>query len=153
MGKRSSPGYRWKLPSHKRRGRCAAAPPFPRPMAGALAARALYLDALGGLLDGGALHGHLQHSVLEAGVDLALIGALRQRHAAAEGTVAALPNVVTTTLLFLVDLVLAGDCQDSVLQGDVHILLLDAGKLGADHQIAVLGEHVHGRRPLGELLI
>src|SRR5215212_8556081 len=152
MGKRSSPGYRWKLPSHKRRGRCAAAPPFPRPMAGALAARALYLDALGGLLDGGALHGNLQHTILEASMHLALIGALRQRHAAAEGTVAALPDVVVTTLLFLVDLVLTGDRQEPVLKGDVHVLLLEPRKLGADYQVVVLGEHVHGGCPLGELL-
>src|SRR5215207_11611905 len=125
---------------------------FPRLVAKASAARALYLDALGGLLDGGALHGHLQHSVLEAGVDLALVGALRQRHASTEGTVAALPNMVTTAFLFLVDLVLAGDRQEPVLQGDVHVLLLDPRKLGADHQVIVLDEHVHGRRPLGELL-
>src|SRR5215216_4883670 len=118
----------------------------------ALTARALYLDALRSLLDGGALHGNLQHSVLEASVDLTIVRTLRQRHAATERTVTALPDVVITTLLFLVDLVLAGDRQDPVLQGDVHVLLLEPGKLGADHQVVVLGEHVHGRRPLGELL-
>src|SRR5215216_1238857 len=118
----------------------------------ALAARALYLDALRSLFYSSSLHGDLQHSVLKAGVDLALVGALRQRHAAKEGAVAALPDVVITTLLFLVDLVLAGDRQDPVLQGNVHVLLLEPGKLGADHQVVVLGEHVHGRRPLGELL-
>src|SRR5687767_6203361 len=118
----------------------------------ALAARALYLDALWGLLYSGSLHGDLQHTVLEAGVDLALVCALWQRHAAAEGTVTALPDVVVTTLLFLIDLVLAGDGQDPVLEGDVHILLLEPRKLGTDHQVVVLGEHVHRRRPLGELL-
>src|SRR5215217_1212860 len=133
-------------------GRRAAAPPFPRLLDEALAARALYLDALGGLFYSSSLHGDLQHSVLKAGVDLALVRALRQRHAATEGAVAALPDMVVTTLLFLVDLVLAGDRKDPVLQGDVHVLLLDPGKLGVDHQVVVLGEHVHGRRPLGELL-
>jgi hypothetical protein len=42
-----------------------------------LAARALYLDALGGLLNGSSLYGDLQHSVLKARVHLALVGALR----------------------------------------------------------------------------
>src|SRR5215204_1242397 len=136
----------------ERWGRRAAAPPFPRLVEEALGARALYLDALGGLFDGSSLDPHLQHSVLEAGVDLALVRALRQRHAPSERTVAALPNMVVTTLLFLVDLVLAGDGHDPVLKGDVHILLLEPRKLGTDHQVGVLGEHVHGRRPLSELL-
>src|SRR5215212_2961149 len=127
-------------------------PPFPRLVDEALGARALYLDALRGLLDGSSLHPHLQHSVLKAGVDLALVGALRQRHAPSERTVTALPDVVVTTLLFLIDLVLTGDGQDPVLQGDIHILLLEPRKLGTDHQIPILGEHVHGRCPLGELL-
>src|SRR5215216_2521815 len=105
----------------------------------ALAARALYLDALRGLLYSSSLHGDLQHSVLEAGVDLALVRALRQRHAAAEGAVTALPDVVVTTLLFLIDLVLTGDGQEPVLQGDVHVLLLEPRKLGTDHQVVVLG--------------
>src|SRR5215208_5186789 len=118
----------------------------------ALGARVLYLDALGGLFDGSSLDPHLEHSVLEAGVDLALVRALRQRHAPSERTVAALPDVVVTTILFLIDLVLPGDGQDSVLKGDVHILLLEPRKLGTDHQVGVLGEYVHGRRPLGELL-
>src|SRR5215210_9567317 len=100
-------------------------PTMPHLLDEALAARALYLDALGGLLYSSSLHGNLQHTVLEAGVDLALVRTLRQRHAAAERAVAALPDVVAITLLFLVGLVLAGDGQDSVLQGDVHILHLD----------------------------
>src|SRR5215212_9447626 len=126
---------------------------IPRLVAEASAARALYLDALRGPFDGSTLHGHLQHPVLEAGVDLALVGALRQRHTATERTVAALPDMVATALLFFVDLVLTGNGQDPVLQGDVHILLLEPRKLGTDHQVVVLGEHVHGRRPLGELTI
>src|SRR5215212_8636572 len=113
----------------------------------ALAARALYLDALRGLFYSSSLHGDLEHAILEAGVDLALVGVLRQRHAAAERTVAALPNVVATTILFLIDLVLAGDGQDPILEGDVHILLLESGKLSTDNQVVVLGEHVHSRRP------
>src|SRR5215218_9080122 len=105
----------------------------------ALAARPLYLDALRSLFYSSSLHGDLQHSVLEAGVDLALVRALRQRHAAAEGAVTALPDVVVTTLLFLIDLVLTGDGQEPVLQGDVHVLLLEPRKLGTDHQVVVLG--------------
>src|SRR5215210_2736897 len=134
-------------------GPLCSGPTMPHLLAGALAARALDRDALGGLLYSSSLHGNLQHTVLEAGVDLALVRTLRQRHAATEGTVAALPDVVATTLLFFVDLVLARDRQDPVLQGDVHVLLLESRKLGTDHHIVVLGEHVHGRRPLGELLI
>src|SRR5829696_2049892 len=101
-------------PSGKRRGRRAATPPFPHLVDEALAARALYLDALGGLFYSSSLHSDLQHSVLKAGVDLALVRALRQRHAATEGAVAALPDMVVTTFLFFVNLVLAGDRQDPV---------------------------------------
>src|SRR5215211_6050579 len=90
----------------ERWGRGTAAPPFPRLLDEALAARPLYLDALGGLFDGSSLHPHLEHSVLEAGVDLALVRALRQRHAPAERTVAALSDMVVTTLHFFIDLVL-----------------------------------------------
>src|SRR5215213_2613553 len=115
-------------------------------------ARALYLDALRGLLYGCSLDGDLENAVLEAGVDLAVVNPLGQRHAAAEGAVTALSDVVATTLLFLVDLVLAGDRQEPILKGDVHVLLLDPGKLGADHQIPILGEHVHRRCPFREPL-
>src|SRR4028119_1155928 len=139
-------------PNRKRRGRCTAAPPIPRLLAEALAARAFYLDSLGGLFYSGALYGNLEHTVLESGMNLALVGALRQRHAAAEGTVAALPDVVTPVLFVLGDLVLAGDGQNPVLQGDVHVLQLDARKLGANHHVPVLGEHIYRRGPFGELL-
>src|SRR5215203_3569726 len=135
----------------ERWGRGTAAPQFPRLVDEALGARALYLDALGSLFYGSSLHSHLKHSVLKAGVDLALVGALRQRHAPSERTVAALPDMVVTTILYLVGLVLTGDGQEPVLQRDVNIVLLEPRKLGADHQVVVLGEHVHGRRPLGEL--
>src|SRR5215203_7347395 len=147
-GTRAGPGHPRALPGHMRRGCCAATPPIPRLIDEALGARALYLDALRGLFYSSSLHGDLEHSVLEAGVDLALVGALRQRHAATEGAVAALPDMVATTLLFFIDLVLAGDRQHPVLQGDVHILLLEPRKLGADHQIPILCKHVHSRRPL-----
>src|SRR5215212_299369 len=60
--------------------------------------------------------------------------------------------MVVTTLLFFVDFVLARDRQHPVLQGYFHIVLLEPSKLGTDHQVVVLGEHVHSRRPLGELL-
>src|ERR687890_2283794 len=136
----------------ERWGRRGAAPPLPRLVDGALGARALYLDALRGLFDGSSLHPHLKHTVLEAGVDLAFVCALWQSHAATERAVAAFPEVVVTTLLFLVDLVLTRDRQEPVLQGDVHILLLEPRKLGTDHEIPIVGEHVHGRRPLGGLL-
>src|SRR5215203_704063 len=135
----------------ERWGRGTAAPQFPRLVDEALGARALYLDALGSLFYDSSLHPHLQHSVLKAGVDLALVGALRQRHAPSERTIAALPDMVVTTILFFVDLVLTGDGEDSVLQRDVHIVLLETRKLGTDHQVGVLGEYVHGRRPLAEL--
>src|SRR5215203_5141817 len=86
-------------------GRRAAAPTMPHLLDEALAARALYLDALGGLFYSSSLHSHLQHSVLKAGVDLVLVGALWQRHAPSERTVAALPDMVVTTFLFFVNLV------------------------------------------------
>src|SRR5215217_7205755 len=147
----SGPGHPRGLPGHKRRGRGTAAPPFPRLVDEALGARALYLDALRGLFYSSSLHGDLKHTVLEAGVDLALVRALRQRHAPAEGTVTALPEVVVTTLLFFVDLVLTGDGQHPVLQRDIHILLLEPRKLGPDYQVVVLCEHVHGWCPRREL--
>src|SRR5829696_1343311 len=55
----------------------------------ALGARALYLDALWGLFDCGSLHTELQHTILKAGVDLALVHSLWQAHAATEGAIAA----------------------------------------------------------------
>jgi hypothetical protein len=95
----------------RREDRLFASPPLPTRLSISfvpedLAARALYLDAPGSLLYCRSLHNDLKHSVLEAGVDLALICALRQRHAPAERTVAALPYMVASTLLFLLDLVL-----------------------------------------------
>jgi hypothetical protein len=102
----AGPGHPRGLPGHIRRSRRAAAPTTLAFVPEDLAARALYLDAPGGLLNSGSLHNDLKHSVLEAGVDLALICALRQRHAPAERTVAALPYMVASTLLFLLGLVL-----------------------------------------------
>src|SRR5215208_638053 len=61
--------------------------------------------------------------------------------------------MVVCSLLFLFHLVLSRDRQHPVLQGDVHIVLLEPRKLGTDHQVVVLGEHVHSRRPHRELLI
>src|SRR5918997_1172633 len=86
--------------------RCTSAPTTLAFVPEALGAGALYLDALWSLLYSSSLHPHLQHSVLKAGVDLALVDSLRQAHAPPERTVTALPDMVATTLLFLIDLVL-----------------------------------------------
>src|SRR5215204_3936956 len=66
----------------------------------------------GGLEHVRGVHRTLGGAGPEAGVDLAVVNPLGQRHAAAEGAVTALSDVVATTLLFLVDLVLAGDRQE-----------------------------------------
>src|SRR3712207_3711945 len=114
--------------------------------AGALAP--LYLDALGLPDRRGTLYPHLQHAVLEAGVDLALVNTLRQRHAPLEGSIPTLPDVVARAFPLLLSPALPGDREHTVLQRDVHILLLDTRKLGPDHYVPILLEHVERRSPL-----
>src|SRR3712207_6051008 len=118
--------------------------------AGALAA--LYLDALGLPDRRSTLYPHLQHAVLEAGVDLALVNTLRQRHAPLEGSIPTLPDVVARPLLLLLSPALAADAENPVLERDVHILLLDTRKLGPDHYVPILLEHIERRSPLARRL-
>jgi hypothetical protein len=47
--------------------------------------------------------------------------------------------MVVTTILFLFEFVLTRDGQHPVLQGNVHIVLLEPRELGTDHQVVVLG--------------
>src|SRR5918997_2191895 len=121
--------------------------------AGALpfAGLALDLDAPRFTYRRGPLDGHLQDAILEASPDPVLLHALRQRHAPPERAVPALPDVIPSALGLLLELALTGDGQNPVMNRDVHVLELHARKLGPYHQIPVPLEHVHGRRPLGDL--
>src|ERR671916_3054299 len=121
------------------------------PVPGGVARHALDLDALGLLDGGGAGDPNLEHAVLEAGVDGALVDALGQRHAAAERAVPALPYVEPGALAVLLGLPLAADGQHPAVQRDVDVLLLDAGQLGPHDDVPVLVQHVERRRPLHRL--
>jgi hypothetical protein len=146
---RAHVGLLWRFRCLPAGGGAATAPrqPLASSCSGS-AARALYLDALRGFFHGTAVEDDLEHTALEPGVDLAVVDPLRQRHAATERAVTALPDEVAPRLLFPVDLVLAGDGQEPVLEGDVRVFLFDSRKLGADHYVPILGEHVHRRCPL-----
>jgi hypothetical protein len=57
--------------------------------------------------------------------------------------VAQLPYVVAGTLLFFVDLALAGDGQHPTVDRDLYVLWLHAGHLGSNYQVPVLWKHVN----------
>src|SRR5215218_2227714 len=108
----------------------------------------LDLDAPGLLYRRGPFDPHLEHAVLEPGADAALVRALRQRHAPPERPVTALPHVVAGPFLLLLGLAHAADGQNSVVERDVHVLLLNTRELSPHHDVAVFLEHVERRSPL-----
>src|SRR6266498_5983508 len=67
---------------------------------------------------------NFQHAVLELGVNLRGVGAIRQREAAEKVPVRALDPMILLVLLFLLELALAGDGEHAVLNRDLHFLFL-----------------------------
>src|SRR5215208_3732517 len=65
---------------------------------------------------------------------------------------AQLPYVVAGTLLFFVDLALAGDGQHPIVDRDLYVLGLHAGHLGPNYNVPVPWKHVHGGGPLSRSL-
>src|SRR5262249_5164893 len=92
-------------------------------------------------------HRHLEDPILVGGGDLRPVRVLREREAARERSVDALP----TECIGLVDLglllALTLDRQNAVLDMDVEVLAIDAGNFGLEDELIALLEDVHGGRP------
>ena len=95
-----------------------------------------YLDALG-LYFGRLWHHDLQHAVLRRGLDLVGLHVAGQGDRAAEGAVEPLGAVHLLLGGVVREVPLALDGQQAVLEGDLHLVGLDAGKLDR-HQVGVL---------------
>src|SRR5690242_7514659 len=105
-----------------------------------------HLDALG-LYLGGLGHHDLQYAVLGRRLDLVRLHVAGQGDRAAEGAVEPLGAVHLLLGGVVREVPLALDGQQAVLEGDLHIAGLDAGKLGR-HQVGVLAfGYVDRRRP------
>src|SRR6266700_1873138 len=103
-------------------------------------------------------HQDLQHAVLHRGLDLVRLDVAGQGDRAAEGAVITLGPVHLLLGGIVREAPLPLDRQQAVLEGDLQVLGLDAGKLGR-HQVGVLTlGYVDRRRPgrggsaAGELL-
>src|ERR671918_1373716 len=90
-------------------------------------------------------HVHREHAVLEGRLDLVLIGAGRERHRAGEA--AGPPLTAVVVLLLRLALLLAGAAnrEHPVLHVHLNVLLIEAGKIRAQHDLVLPVDHVHGR--------
>jgi hypothetical protein len=80
-----------------------------------------------------------EHAVLEFGTYFVASGALGKREASHERAVATFDTMILLTLLLL-ELAFAGDRQDAVVNGDLHILFLDLRQFRFDQVLLVVVE-------------
>src|SRR4051812_44899859 len=93
---------------------------------------------------------YLEHALVEGGCDPVGVDAVRQRQRAAELAEGALHPVEALLLLLVLGLPLAGDGQDVVLELDRDVLLREAGQVGAQDEVLVGLDEVHGRHPAAD---
>src|SRR6266545_3367229 len=87
-----------------------------------------------------------EHTLLGLGADVFRVDGRRQREGASERTVAQLETVIVLARGFLLELALALERQNAILESDLDVLRLDAGQLGAnDDLLAVLVDVARGR--------
>src|SRR4051812_28052672 len=135
---------------------------MPRRRSGAAAAaeRLGGLAALDGRLAAADLDGHaarlallglggayLEHALVKGGGDAVGVDAFGQGERAAELAERALQAVEALALVLVLGLALAGDGEDAVLELDAHVLLGQAGEVGAQDEVIVGLDEVHGRQP------
>src|SRR6185369_13193422 len=111
--------------------------------------RDLHLDRPGlrlGLLR----EGDGEDAVLSLRLDPLRVERAGQREGPGERPVGPLDAVVVLPLVLLLELPLAPDGEDAVLEPDVHVLRLDAGELEAErHRLLVLVDVAGGGPPDG----
>src|SRR5215207_8636294 len=92
-------------------------------------------------------HRDFEHAVFEGRGGLLSLQALRERDAAEEAAVGALTSVEALALLLFLLLALAGDGERPFDDLDLHILLLEAGQVGAHGEVPVALEDLDLGRP------
>ena len=83
-------------------------------------------------------HAEREHAVLVFGRHVIRLGVFRQGEAPFERAVSPLDAVILLTLLFLFQMALPADLQDSVLYEDFDILFLDVRQLRLDDEFLVI---------------
>src|SRR5690606_1094640 len=82
-------------------------------------------------------HRYLEHTVLEAGFGLVGGRALRHRDHTPEAAVAALAEIDSAALFFVLVLPLTFDADRMICDLDPHVVLRDAGEVGLDDELLV----------------
>src|ERR1700676_2356486 len=90
-------------------------------------------------------YGYLENAIFEFGVRLFHVCAIRERNDSREKSVLNLTAMHTTLVFFALEFALALDRQAGIGHFHFHILGFQAGKVGADHIIAVLLADFDGR--------
>src|SRR5579884_1626987 len=90
---------------------------------------------------------HLEHPVLEAGLDAVGVHALGQRQRARERAERTLDPVIALVALLVLGLALARDRQDVVLELDLYVALGQAGQIGPEYEVILGLDDVHGGNP------
>src|SRR4051812_14512031 len=90
---------------------------------------------------------HLEHAIVEGGLDLVRIDAVGQRQRAAELAERALEPEETLLLALVFGLALAGERERPVVELDRDVLLLHAGQIGLEHVVVVGLDEIHLRNP------
>src|SRR3954447_10117530 len=118
------------------------------PLDGGPAVRAAGLDldparlALLGLRDL-----HLEHTLVEGGLDGVGVHALRERQRAAEATERALHAIPPALTRLVLRLALAADRKRVVADLDVHVALAQTGQIRLEQEVIVGLDEVHRRHP------
>src|SRR5215217_7988627 len=80
---------------------------------------------------------YLQHPLVEARVDALRVNVLRQSHRPGEAAERPLDAVVPVGLLLVLGLALTGNGEHAVLDLDVHVAGVEAGKIRPEHEMII----------------
>src|SRR5262249_57861663 len=89
---------------------------------------------------------NLEHAVGQRGLDLLAVHGLRKNERARERTELTLEDAIAVLVLLLLELALAAQREDVLLDVDFHVLGLEAGDLRGEDQRVLLLVDVDARR-------
>jgi hypothetical protein len=95
-------------------------------------------------------HADLEHALVEGRGDRLGIDALGQGQRAGEGPERALDAVEALLALLVLGLALARDGEHRVFELDADVFLGHARKVGAQHEVLVGLDEIHGRHPAAQ---
>src|SRR3954453_511250 len=93
---------------------------------------------------------HLEDAVVEARGDGLRVDALRERQRPRKRSERALDAVIALVLGLVLSLALAGHGERAVLELDLDVVLVEAGKIGTEDEVVLRLDEVHRRHPAAQ---